>query len=127
MTPMLVMGRIGKCILLGAAVGLGSDLVFPLRRKAAMLADLMWSAWICWCWVVVCFGVCQGDIRLGYCAAAALGALGWRLTLSRGCRGIFLQIWSGLGWLFALPGKMCEVFLKKIKIFRKKLFPTEEK
>lgn len=126
MIPGTIGGRVVQCILLGGAIGLGADVVYPLQKKAAMLAQMLWSTWILWVWLVICFGVCRGDIRLGYWAAAALGAALWRGTASRLIRPVFLRIGRKIRTIIGLPVKLSKFILKKINFFKKNSFQREE-
>src|SRR5699024_1733944 len=69
------------------------------------------------------FGVCQGDLRLGYLFGLLLGAIAWEATAGQLLRPVFAIFWKGLGKLaaaFSLP-------LKKILKFTKILFASGEK
>lgn len=90
-SPAIVAARVLRCLVLGATVGVLSDLLLPLRRRLAVVRDLVLSVWLCRCWLVICFSLCHGDIRLGYWAAACLGALLWRVGLSPLIRGFLVQ------------------------------------
>lgn len=127
MSPGLMAWRLGRCILLGAAVGVGADLLFPLRRRSCLLADVLWGGWILWIWLVISFCICRGDIRMGYSAAAFLGALGWRLAVSPVLRPVLNGIWELAAGFFGMPVKLSKIILKKTKKFLKKLFPTGRK
>lgn len=80
--PAVVAARLVHCLALGATVGALSDLLLPLHRRLCVIRDLLLSLWLCRCWLVSCFSVCHGDIRLGYWGAVCLGALLWRVGLS---------------------------------------------
>ena len=127
MSPEIMAWRLGRCVLLGATVGLMSDLTAPLRRRAAFLADGIWGLWILGIWLTVSFSVCRGDVRLGYSAAAFAGALGWRWSVSSLLRPVFFRLWERAERFFLLPVKLSKILLKKTKNFRKKLFPTGRK
>ena len=119
-------GRVVKCILLGGTIALGADIMYSLQKKSVMLAQVLWSIWIFWVWLVICFGVCRGDIRMGYWAAAALGAVLWRGTVSRLFRPVILAFGRKIWTIIGMPVKLSKIILKKINFFKKNSFQREE-
>ena len=114
-------------LLLGMTVAAVSDVFSPVREKIPMLTDLALCIWMIWIWLTIAFEICAGDLRTGYCVAAALGAFGWRKWLSPVTRPVFVNIWKLIFMGIRILLIPIEFFLKKIKIFRKKLFPMGEK
>lgn len=113
--------------LLGMLLGAVTDVLSPLRRKIPVLTDLVFCIGMVWIWLEIGFGICGGDIKAVFFLAAVLGALGWRSWVSPVTRPVFAGFWHLIGGWIALICNPAKYLWKKIKKFRKKLFPTGEK
>lgn len=123
MTPETAFFRLAASLLLGAALGLLYGFLRPLGRRHRHLADalVVLGAW--WAYIYLGFGVCAGDLRLGYVWGLLAGAVVWEATAGRWLQPVFSGIWQILGvmWgLFWAPGK-------KFLQFTKILFASGEK
>ena len=114
-TPGVIAWRVGKSVLLGMTVGALADLLTPVRRKIPVLTDLLLSIWIIWTWLEISFRVCNADVRMGYCTAAALGALFWRIGFSPLLRPILAAVWMKVQGIVRIPKSICKIFLEKMK------------
>ena len=93
---------IGSC--LGAVYGF----LRPLRPKWTGLSDLVFVAAAFWGWLVLCFGICRGDIRPGCTAGLFAGGLLWEWSIGRALRPVFSGFWKFVGRIQAIlirPGK----------------------
>lgn len=111
----------GRClltsILLGFLPGLLHSFLQPVRVRHRHIADLISVTALFYCWIYVGFGVCGGDLRLGY----LLGMLGgWALcicTAGKWLQCLFYGFFHFLSRLFAALRRIIVkifVFLKKI-------------
>ena len=106
--PVLAARRFLAGLLLGAVAGLWYDLLEPVRRRKAWLADLLFLPGLAWGWLQLMFGICQGDIRMGGLLALLLGLLGWEGTAGWTLRPVvlwFFKIWEEIFRLILLPFK----------------------
>ena len=67
----------------------------PVRPRN--LGDLLFLPGAFWVWLYFGFGVCRGDLRLGYYSALAVGAFGWELTLGKALHPLFARFWGLMG------------------------------
>ncbi len=115
--PGLELSRLAGSLALG--VGLGILYGFLRYLRPRFLGDLLFVA-ACWgAWLQLAFGICGGDIRLGYSLGLAAGALAEEWTLGRLFRPLYRLFWHGIGkiWgLFSWPfRKICIIFRKFCK------------
>ena len=92
-TPSVAFGRFVIGILLSCVIGLFYGFLRPVQKGRAILADAVFAVFAGWVLVHYGFGVCRGDLRLGYLFAAGAGAVGWDLTLGKWLRPVFWGFW----------------------------------
>lgn len=114
-TPGEIGLRVGICLFMGMSLGGMSDLTLPLRKRFPVLTDSVLSLWIIWVWLVIAFDVCDADIRMGYCIAAALGAMCWRGIFSPVIRPIWIIILGKISLFLGIPWNAYKKFLEKLK------------
>lgn len=118
MTPAVALTRFMWSLAFGMALGLGFDLLRPIRPR--FLGDLLFLILFGWTWLQLTFGVCYGDLRLGHLFGLLLGASLWELGPGRLVSPIFRHFWH----ILALPFKK---ILKKIKKILKFLYAKRKK
>ena len=123
MTPATAAYRLAVSVLLGAALGLGYGFLRPLRRRAAWISDTLFLLVALWVWVYFSFGVCGGDLRLGYLIGMAAGGMAWEGTFGVPLRPVFSGFWKKVCWVMALPVLPVKKFTQIAKI----LFASGEK
>ena len=92
--PETAAARLMTACLLGLALGLWYGFLRPLRPKHTVLSDGLFILGAVWAWLYVSFAVCSGDLRLGYGAGLAVGALLWEMTAGRLLRRPFSVFWG---------------------------------
>ena len=97
MTPSTAARRLLCSCVLGAALGLYYGFLRPLRPRRTFLADGLFLLGGVWTWVYLSFGICGGDIRMGYSLGLLAGGCVWELTAGRWLRPVFALFWQGLG------------------------------
>ena len=108
MTPATAAYRLTLSVLLGAALGLGYGFLRPLRRRRCWMADTLFLLAVFWTWVYYGFGICGGDLRLGYLVGMALGGAVWEGAFGPALTPVFAGFWKGirrLSGLMILPAK----------------------
>ena len=121
--PAVALGRFWSGCVLGAGLGIWYDFLRPPRGKHTALCDLLFLIGALWCFLILGFQVCGGDLRLGYTSGLFLGGLAWEWSLGRLMSPLFASIWQVIGriWrIICLP-------MKKISIFAKFLFASAKK
>lgn len=93
-------------VLMGCGLGALYGFLRPLRPALTALADGIFVLCCATCWVYLCFGVCAGDIRLGYVVGAMLCAVGWEATLGRLLNPVFRLFWLPLKKLLHFSAKI---------------------
>ncbi len=126
-TPGVAGARLAAAFLLGAVAGLSYGFLRPLRRRSAALADLLFFLSAFLIWLYLGFGVCAGDLRLGYWIGLVSGGFVWELTLGRLLRPVFSGFWRLVFTVLGFPVRTVQKFFKKIREFCKKLFASEKK
>ena len=122
MSPQVAARRLAIALLLGAALGIFYGFLRPLGRRVVLRDSLFLARWSL-AWLELGFGICAGDLRLGYLVAMAAGAAGWERLFGRALDPIFSIFWKFIratAQLLALP-------MKKISHFAKILFASGEK
>ena len=111
-------------LLTALGMGLGLGLVYgflrPLRRGRGLLTDLAVVLFALYLSIRLGFGVCGGDLRLGYWAGLLGGAFLWEGTLGRLLRPFFARFWHIVGRIFSFPRRLIKKITKKLVVFRKK-------
>jgi len=123
MTPSTAAYRFAVSCLLGGVLGVYYGFLRPLRRHRQALGDGLFLLGAGWCWVYLGFGVCGGDLRLGYLGGLLAGGLIWEMSAGVPLRPVFALFWeklAGVRRLLAMPAK-------KILNFAKILFASAEK
>lgn len=110
--PLVGAMRFGWGLLIGAGLGLVYGFLRPLRRRHCIVPDLIFLLIAFYGWLVLSFGICRGDIRLGTTVALPVGMLLWEWTVGRLLRPVFFLFWK----VIMLPfRKIIEIFRKIIK------------
>ena len=78
--PALAAGRFLAACGIGALLGLFYGFLRPLRPRLTHLCDLLFVIAAFFGWLYLGFGVCLGDLRLGYTAGLAAGGFLWEKT-----------------------------------------------
>ena len=113
-TPATAAARFLWGMAFGIGLGILWDLLKPLARRHPHLCDLWFGPMLVWAWLEHGFGICQGDLRLGYTAALMVGWLAWEMTLGRALTRAIWGIWN---FLARFMGPMAGYFGKKTKKF----------
>ena len=92
-SPGLSALRFAAALGIGALLGVYYGFLRPLRPRHTLLSDLLFLPAAFWGWLYLSFGICKGDIRLGYSLGLALGGVLLDVTLGRLLRPVF----SGFG------------------------------
>ena len=87
-------------LLMGAGLGLFYGFLRPLRPRLTTLSDLVFSLPFFWVWIILGFGVCQGDLRLGCSAGLPIGAFLWDKATRPVLGPIFTMFWRFLYRIF---------------------------
>ena len=125
--PYLAAQRFAIACLLGCALGAYYGFLRPLRPKWTTLSDILFLLGGFWVWIYLGFGICGGDLRMGYTAGLFLGGIVFERTVGRWLRSLFRTFWDVIGKIlgfFLLPVKK---FFKIIADFTKFLFATGKK
>lgn len=116
-TPSLEFYRFLAGCLFGLALGLVYSFFRPLRPKHTKLTDSLFLLTLFWAWLYQGFGVCRGDLRLGYYAGFPLGILVFLNTLGRLLSPIFTLFWRGVGVFFQGLSRPVTFIFEKTKKF----------
>jgi hypothetical protein len=114
--PALAADRFLAACLIGMQLGFVYDFLRPLRPKLTAVADLLFLFTLGAGWIYLGFGVCKGDLRVGYTVGLGMGILFWEGTATRLLRPVFAYFWRPFQKFFAF-------FIKNAK----KLFATGRK
>ena len=115
MSPAVAAGRCLLTLVLGLLLGLLYGFLRPFRQRFRTLGDLCFLLLSLAALVYQSFGICRGDLRLGYLPILIAGGILWEQTAGRLLRKPFSLFWGLFFRIFSIP----VVFLKKI--FRKTL------
>ena len=94
--PALAAQRVAMALAVGAGLGCFYGFLRPLRPRLTHLCDTVFVLAALWAWIYTSFGLCQGDLRLGYTTAIALGALLWEVSVGRLLRPVWRYFWKFL-------------------------------
>lgn len=111
----------------GLALGVAYSFLRPLRQRAPHLADGLFVPCMVAGWVYVSFGICRGDIRMGYTAAMLAGIAVWEATAGWLLRGCFRWLWQGIFAVLGFPRKILGKLFGKIRKISKNLFASAKK
>ena len=106
--PAIAARRFLISCLLGAALGLYYGFLRPLRPRHTVLADGLFLLGGAGVWVYLGFGVCGGDLRLGYTLGLLAGGILWESGPGAFLRPVFDRFWGFVRrtvHFFVLPGK----------------------
>ncbi len=127
-TPAQTAWQLLQALGVGLPLGLFYSFLMPLGRR--WLADLLFVPALVYGWLQVGFGICGGDLRLGYFAAMALGILLAVRLPGRWLMPAFQGFWRGLGrlktWLWAYLRALGKYFQKKLEKSKKISFHSVE-
>jgi len=125
--PAAAARRLLAALGLGLLLGLIYGFLRPLRRKGNTLGDLLFLLCAGAVWVQLGFGICQGDLRLGYFAGLPMGAVLWEKTVGKLLRPVFFQFWRILERVFGFPWRVMKKILRKCRKFAKNVFASAKK
>ena len=114
--PGLAFRLLAACTAAGGVMGLWYDFLTPLRPRHTVAADLAFLGMGLAVWVYTCFGICHGDLRMGYLLGAAVGGGLWRWGPGRLLRPFFHLIWRIVGGIFRRILLPVKKFLKFLNI-----------
>ena len=104
MTPPETAGaNLAAACLLGALSGLVYGFLRPLRRRSAWAADSIFVLFTFLVWLYLGFGICGGDLRLGYWMGLLTGGFLWEMTAGRLLQPVFSGFWKCLFLLVDIP------------------------
>lgn len=112
-TPAQAFYRFCVAMVLGCGLGIYYGFLRPLRPRLTTLSDLLFLPAAVWAWIYLSFGVCAGDIRMGYTLGLFCGGFIWELTVGRLLRPLFSAFWHAVRNILAF-------FFRPLKIFTKK-------
>ena len=92
--PAVAAGRFVYACGLGAALGLCYGFLRPLGRKCAPLGDALFLLALGRTCLYLGFGICGGDLRLGYFCGLAVGGFLWEAAVGPLFRPVFDRIWE---------------------------------
>ena len=91
--PAEALRHFGIAFGLGCLLGVLYGFLRPLRPRLTALSDLIFLGFGFYAWLVLAFGVCRADIRLGCSSGLAIGCIVTDLTLGKLLRPIFFGFW----------------------------------
>ena len=92
MTPLTAARHFLIALAIGAASGLLYGFWRPFRPR--WLGDLFFMVGLFYGWLLLCFGICQGDIRLGCCSGLFIGCWLCDRTVGRLFAPLFRKFWQ---------------------------------
>ena len=124
--PAISAQQLLAALLLGLGLGLCYGFLRPLKRIGNWLRDLLFRPCLLSFWVCLGFGVCGGDLRLGYFAGLAAGALLWECTIGRLLRPLFFWFWGVIFHIFTFFALCLKKFFKNMQVLQKKYLHLEK-
>ena len=98
-------------LLLGCGLGLLYGFLRPFRPR--WLGDLLFVFFFFRTWIYLMFGLCGGDLRMGYTLALLTGVFLWEGTFGRFLRPLFSSFWKGFAEVFSFLWQPFKNILKK--------------
>ena len=112
MTPGVFLPRLLGCFLCGVLLGPVTDLMRPLHPRLPRLTETVLSAALLAAWLFTSFGLCRGDLQLGYYLATLGGFFLWEWVFGGAAAAFFARLWHFAG----IPlGEIRKFFQKKRK------------
>ena len=112
-------------ILLGCGLGLLYGFLRPFRPR--WLGDLIWIIALFWGWLVLCFGLCGADPRMGYTLSLLAGILLWDSVFGSILHPLFSSFWKSVFRTLARILHIVKNILKKSGNFIIFLFARSKK
>jgi hypothetical protein len=97
MPPALAAAHTLRALSLGVGLGLFYSFLKPLRPRLTTLAGLVFLIFLGWSWLYLAFGICAGDLRLGFFFALGAGCFLTHRTLGRFLTPLFSGFWAFVG------------------------------
>ena len=97
MTPAVFLPRLLGCFLTGALLGPGMDLLRPIHRRLPRLTELLLCVLLLAAWLFTSFGLCRGDLQLGYYLATLGGFFLWEWGFGGATAAFFARLWHFAG------------------------------
>ena len=122
MPPALAAAHTLRALGLGMGLGLFYSFLKPLRPRLTTLADLIFLIFFGWGWLYLAFGICAGDLRLGFFLALGAGCFLAHRTMGRFLGPLFAGFWVFVGRIlkfFLVPWKYFLIFQKNWLHLRK--------
>ena len=123
MPPVAAAGQFAAACFLGMVLGVFYGFLALPRRKHPHLTDFFFVTALIIGWIYHSFGICLGDIRLGYLAGLLLGIVAGALSLGKVLQPVFGLFWKIVGF----PWRLMKKISKKLKKFAKKLLAFGKK
>ena len=127
MSPAVAAGRCLLTLVLGLLLGLLYGFLRPFRQRFRTLGDLCFLLLSMAALVYQSFGICRGDLRLGYLPILIAGGILWEQTAGRLLRKPFSLFWGLFFRIFSIPVVFFKKFFRKTLLFLKKLFASGKK
>lgn len=112
-------------LLLGAGLGLFYGFLRPVRPR--WLSDLAFIAALFWAWIYLGFGLCGGDLRMGYSLSLLVGIILWECTFGIFLRPVFSCFWKCFYGTFLRVWRLFKKLCKKVGDFINFLFARSKK
>lgn len=110
--PAEAAGRFLWAVMLGAVLGGIYDWLRPLRPRHTWLSDGLFLASTGYMLVYLAFGVCRGDLRMGYLFGLLTGWFLWEWTVGMLLRPIFSGFWKIVAGIAGFFCDLCKKFQK---------------
>ena len=92
--PEAAAGRFAAAWILGVGLGILYAFLGPPRRHCLHLTDAVFLSAMAVAWIYLGFGICGGDLRLGYTAGLFGGTILGALSLGKLLQPIFCLFWK---------------------------------
>ena len=112
-------------LLLGGGLGLFYGFLRPFRPR--WLGDLAFVAALFWAWIYLGYGLCGGDLRMGYSLSLLVGIVLWECSFGRFLRPVFSSFWKWISRAFRTIWLPFKKLYKKMGDFINFLFARSKK